>query len=102
MAKREMKTHQEVDVTNIEESVIVEEPVVEEKKTDVTGIVVADGYKELNVRKNPKANAEVIDKINVGTKVTILDIEKATGDWYKVSLGGGKTGYCMKKFIKLD
>lgn len=101
MAKREMKTR-DVEETKIEESVVVEKTVTEETKTYVTGRVIADGYKELNVRKNPKANAEVIDKIRVGSVVKILDIEKATGDWYKVSLGGEKTGYCMKKFIKLD
>lgn len=100
MAKREMKTH-DVEETKVAETVA---PVNEEKK-DVTGTVVINGYDKLNIRKAPKAGSEIITTINVGTKVKILDIEKATGDWYKVSIDNvtsGYNGYCMKKYIKLD
>ena len=48
--------------------------------------------KKLNVRKAPKANAEVSRIINAGTEVEILE---EAGDFYKI--GDGE--YCMKKFI---
>ena len=98
MARREMKTAEEIkDVVTPENETVVE------KKKEVTGIVV--DCKKLNIRKAPKDGAEVVTIVDAGTKLTICNIEKAIGDWYKVKIDNGTSGfngYCMKKFVKLD
>ena len=104
MAKREMKTNN-VEETKVEVAAPVEKKEDNVTGSIVTGTVVANGYDKLNIRKAPKAGSDVITAINVGTKVKILDIEKAVGDWYKVKVDNGSSGcngYCMKKYIKLD
>jgi uncharacterized protein YgiM (DUF1202 family) len=103
MAKREMKKNEAAEV-NVETPVAVEEAVtpVEEEKKEVIGIVT--GCSRLNVRKAPKSGSDVVTIIDKDTKVTIVDIEKASGEWYKVKIDNetsGFDGYCMKKFIKL-
>ncbi len=48
-----------------------------------------------NVRKSP--NGIVIEKIFLGTEVTVLS---SSGNWYKISYYNGKTGYILKKLCK--
>lgn len=88
-------------VTEVEETVAVETSVVEEPVAvpaePVYGAVVCD---KLNVRKKPAISAEVLLKINRGTRVKI-DQEKSTKEWYKI-VTKGVDGYCMKKFIELS
>ena len=104
MAKREMRKRED-DVAGVENEVVVNEAIIEEKKVDVIGTVVANGYKKLNIRKSPKTSSDVVTTVDVGSKVTVVDVEKATGDWYKVRIDNGTSGhngYCMKEYIKLD
>lgn len=105
MAKREMKTNNDVEQTTFETTAPIEQTTPEVnapvKKKEVIGTVVAKGFDKLNIRKAPKDGAAVITTVNVGSKVTIIDAEKATGDWYKVKIDNDVNGYCMKKFIKL-
>ena len=100
MSKKNFRSEPEM-VTEVEETVAVETPVVEEPVAvpaePVYGAVVCD---KLNVRKKPAISAEVLIKINKGTKVKI-DQEKSTKEWYKV-VTKGVDGYCMKKFIELS
>jgi uncharacterized protein YgiM (DUF1202 family) len=100
MSKKNFRPEPEM-VTEVEETVAVETPVVEEPVVvpaePVFGAVVCD---KLNVRKKPNISAEVLLKINRGTKVKI-DTEKSTKEWYKV-VTKGVDGYCMKKFIELS
>lgn len=89
----------DVETTPVVEPTATVEP-VEEKF--VTGIV--EGCQKLNVRKQPKklSNGDnVITIITKGTKVTIEE-EGSTKDWYKVTVKPGTTGFCMKKFIKIE
>lgn len=54
----------------------------------------------LNVRKTPEmAHDNIIDILHDGAEVTVL--EDTDPDFYKIKFGGNKTGYVMKKFIKL-
>lgn len=74
------------------------EPVVESPKPKtVTGVVT--GCMKLNVRANPKPDADVLCIIDVDSKVE-LDMNKSNKDWYHVRTANGVDGYCMKKFIK--
>lgn len=74
----------------VEETVVEDTPkvapAVKTKKGKVYNCV------KLNIRKEPKADAEVVGTIDADFTVTILD---EVGDFYKI-----KDGYCMKKFIK--
>lgn len=65
---------------------VVVKPAVKTEKGKVYNCV------KLNIRKEPKADAEVVGTIDADSTVTILD---EAGDFYKI-----ENGYCMKKFIK--
>lgn len=106
MAKREMKKRED-DVTGVESMITADEANVEatetvEEKKDVIGVVT--GCTKLNVRKAPKIGSDVVTIIDKDTNVVIVDIEKASGEWYKVKIDNGTSGfngYCKKEFIKL-
>jgi uncharacterized protein YgiM (DUF1202 family) len=102
-------------ITNLTfaEENITEETNVEEVKTEepeetlapqpesVIGFVV--DCKKLNVRKKPVVNdRNIIKTIDVDTEVTVIEPEKAKGEWYKVQLEDGVFGFCMKQFIAID
>lgn len=63
-----------------------------------TGIVV--DCARLNVRKKPKADAEVAVIIDRSAEV-MIDEENSTKSFYKVCTEVGVEGYCMKQFIKI-
>ena len=56
-----------------------------------------DGY--TNLRKERSSDSEVIQKINTGDSVEILD---NSGDWWLVQTKEGKKGYLYKTKIKLN
>lgn len=74
------------------------EPAVEAPKPKVTTGAVT-GCMKLNVRANPKSDADVLCVIDVDSKIE-LDMSKSTKEWYRVRTANGVDGYCMKKFIK--
>jgi len=59
-------------------------------------IVDPDGY--TNIRKEGKIDAEIIQKINSGEKVDIIDKSK---DWYYIQTFHGTTGYIHKSRITI-
>ena len=65
----------------------------------VAGVV--NGCVKLNIRQAPDSEAPVVTVINAGTVVQIFT-ELGTKDFYNVRIESGETGYCMKKFIKVD
>lgn len=68
----------------------------ESEKAKREGLVV--NCRNVNVRKGPTTNAEVLTFLPVGTAVEIL---KNTGqDWLTVCTGDIPKGYIMKEFIK--
>ena len=88
-----------VDATIPVPDEIIEPEIVEstpELPTTVTGVV--SGCKKLNVRTRPNITAGIITTVNEGTEVAVAQ-PIVDGDFYKVTLVNGTTGYCMKKFI---
>lgn len=54
----------------------------------------------LNVRKKPKADAEVVVIIDRWANV-LIDEENSTKSFYKVCTEAGVEGYCMKQYIRI-
>ena len=63
------------------------------------GIVTNCG--SLNVREEPKSDANIIGKINCLSEVMIED-EGSTGDYYKICTVSGIEGFCMRKYIAIQ
>lgn len=85
----------------------IQEPVIEkaleetvEQQDDFMEGVVAN-CNLLNVRAEPKPDAEVLRKVSVDTEV-MIDPTESTEDFYKVYLADGSEGFCMKKFIEIE
>jgi uncharacterized protein YgiM (DUF1202 family) len=87
---------EQIEVTEPDEQIEIVEPV--EKHEDVFGTV---NCSLLNVRTEPKADAEILMTIEHGTKITISESE-STEDFYKVYNSSGIEGFCMKEFIKIQ
>ena len=87
----------------VEEQMEIETPVIETAKAEPVKTDVMTGKvfncQKLNVRKEPKANAEILGTIDADT-VVMIDEEKSVGDFYKIDIIGEISGFCMKKFIK--
>lgn len=69
------------------------------KAEPMIGIVV--GCKNLNVRKTPSPDAEIVQIIECGSEV-MIDAGKCTDDFHAVCTASGAEGYCMKKFIEAE
>ena len=65
-----------------------------EKKAPQTGKVI--GGLNLNVRKSPVANGEIIDTVRDGATVQILEI--VNEEWYHIT---SPNGYVMKKYVQI-
>lgn len=63
-----------------------------------TAITTADRGTTVNLRKGPSASSDLVDRINLGQTVEIMD---ETGDWTKVKWKN-KTGYIMTGFLIRD
>ena len=116
MAKREMKT-QNIEETKVEQVVPEEqtEPIVEEQSEPVVKEAKVEKKNEgsvskgkvvecskLNIRKAPKKDAAVAAIVDAGEILSIIDEDKATGEWYKVVTNKKIEGFCMKKYIKIN
>ncbi len=73
--------------------------VVTEAKETVFG-VITDCLK-LNVRKEPKIDADVLTIIPALSKVQV-DTGDSTDEFYKVCTETGIEGFCMKKYVALQ
>lgn len=93
----EVKMGSATAVEPVVRPVLVEEAVetVELPKT-VKGVVV--DCMKLNVRANPKTNADVLCVLNVGSEMEI-DVAGSTDEWFRVNTAAGVDGYCMRKFV---
>lgn len=89
--------NEEVAEATVEE--IKEEVIEEQSDEEALGIGVVTDCLELNVRKQPSKDAEVLKTINALTEVVIL---KEINEFYEVALKTGESGYCMKKYIAVD
>jgi len=50
----------------------------------------------LNFRSQPSTSSSVIGSLKNGTEVTVLG---KSGNWYKIRIGNGKTGYVYSKYL---
>lgn len=65
-----------------------------EKKTMQAGKVI--GGLNLNVRKQPSANGEIVGTVRDGAAVQI--IETVNEEWYRIA---SPSGYVMKKYVQV-
>ena len=72
--------------------------VVEPPSEPAYGIVF--DCENLNIRKAPNIEAEVVCRVAVGTEL-MIDESESTDEWYRVYTNAGLDGYSMKKFITL-
>lgn len=61
---------------------------------------VVDNCLQLNVRKKPSVEAEILTTLKVGTEVRILKDEMENG-FYKICTASGLEGYCMCEYVVL-
>lgn len=73
-------------------------PEPEPQKQLARGVVAF--CKRLNVRSLGVMTSGVVAILNVGDSV-LIDLEKSTDGWYSVKTKNGKTGFCMKKYIRI-
>lgn len=89
----EEKTIEKEEPTEkVQEDSLPEVNIEGEKKTNYTGKVI--GGLNLNVRKEPSANGEVIDTVRDGA--TVIITEEVNGEWYHIT---SPNGYVMKRFV---
>lgn len=89
--------------TNTEEKAkVLDEPKATNNETlepipdPVIGVVT--DCSKLNVRKEPKSDAEVICIVEALSEV-MIDEKESTEEFYKVTTEAGAEGYCMKKYV---
>lgn len=63
-----------------------------------SGVVV--NCQKLNVRKEPRSDAEIAAVIPTGTEV-VVEIDGSVGDFYKICTVAGIEGFCVKSYIAL-
>lgn len=88
------KVEAKEEVNPVKEEEKVEEPV---KKSELPKMAYVVNCSELNVRKFAAKSSDVETTIKEAAQVRILGKE---GDFTKVQLADGLTGYCMTKYLK--
>lgn len=96
---------------NLENTNTVDENVMDETVTDTTEqdtppteslIGRVCDCEKLNIRRKPVVNINnVIEVVDEDTKLTIIEPNRAKGEWYKVVTPANNTGFCMKKFVEI-
>lgn len=71
----------------------------EHMKPEEPVMAVVTDCQKLNVREEPKADAKVIEKIDVNSEV-MIDMTESTDEFYKIHTASGLEGFCMRKYIK--
>ena len=60
--------------------------------------VVSTKWKRLNVRTGPGLEYKIIEQLDKGTLVTVIDHEDG---WYRIALADGTEGWCTDEYITL-
>lgn len=90
---RDLK-EKEDKVEEKKEEISLPQEEVEKKTTMQTGRVI--GGLNLNVRKKPEANGEIVSTVRDGAAVQI--IETVNEEWYHIA---SPNGYVMKKYVQI-
>lgn len=72
------------------------EEVSEATPTEVIGMVT--GCRQLNIRKEPRLDADVLCYVPVNSELAINTAE-STDEWLRVFTATGVEGYCMSKYV---
>ncbi len=81
-----------------EEEVMVEAE--EAMTTEETKVGIVTDCMNLNVRKAPDSDADIICQIPCLSEI-LIDEAGSTEDFYKVCTAAGVEGFCMKRFIRI-
>lgn len=63
-----------------------------------TPLTVITESSNLNIRKDPSTEADVVGKAAKGEVVTL--VEQTSGEWWKVSTKDGEEGYAYSRYLK--
>lgn len=63
-----------------------------------TPLTVITESSNLNIRKEPSTEADVVGKAAKGEVVTL--VEQTSGEWWKVSTKDGEEGYAYSRYLK--
>lgn len=85
------------EVTSVEMNTTV----FDEPTQKIIPIGIIYGCAKLNVRKEPKPDAEVVSQLVVGSEV-MIDCDTSTDEFYKVCTASGVEGFCMKRFVTIQ
>ena len=100
--RREAEIVEEAAVEPVEVET-AEEPVVEEAPKKESKVGTVYNCAKVNLRKSPYKDSDgknIVTSLILDTAV-IIDEEKSTDEFYKVTTEDGLEGYCMKQFIRL-
>lgn len=64
---------------------------------DFLGTVRTPNNAKLNVRKGADSNAEIVERLSNGDRVSVMNIGNRS--WYKIQTCSGVIGYCMRSYI---
>ncbi|WKS94417.1 SH3 domain-containing protein [Riemerella columbina] len=65
-----------------------------------TNLTVVTEQSNLNIRKEPSTEADVVGKAGKGEIVTLVEV--ATGDWWKIKTKDGEEGYAYARYLKVN
>lgn len=90
------------EVINEEIAPVESEETVEEESTPVVSelVGVVSNCERLNIRQAPVVGPNVVEVVNVGSELKIID-SMSNDEWLEVCTAAGINGYCMKKFVSI-
>lgn len=92
----------EIAVSEDNTTEVLADESTENPKVEELLVGTVTGCVKLNVRKEPKKDADVLCVIDSGKEVTLdTSSEETYEDFYKICTPAGIEGYCMKKFITI-
>ena len=92
---KEVETEEAKEVDEIEEDDALD---LNEEEAFKDGVV--SNCSNLNIRKKPDKNADILKVVPEGEEV-VIDMDDNTDIFYNVILKDGTEGFAMKEFIKL-
>ena len=88
----------------VEEAAEPVEQTIEETPKKESKVGTVHNCTKVNLRRTPiyePNGSNIIAELVLGTAV-VIDDEKSTDEFYKVTTEAGLKGYCMKQFIRLS
>ena len=76
-----------------------EKEILEEKKVELSQIIVNDSVDSLNVRQDPSYDSVVIGQISSGEEYILLEED---GEWYKIQLDEENVGWIVAEYAEVQ